>query len=132
MWEIGRFKLFLPRGNNTVHKFLHMSNTVCIQATCTVPTMHTICEGLHYCDAKDISLYYFPNAKLCAKHKKNTCEFHLYCWDHVCKVNEWCLLDCFHLKFRVSTQIMLHNYYITKCKKIFTIQNIYVNRNPAS
>ena len=31
----------------------------------------------------EISFYYFRDTKLCAKHKK-TCEFHLYCWDHVC------------------------------------------------
>ena len=30
-----------------------------------------------------------------------TCEFNLYYWDHVCKVNEWCLVDCFHRKLRV-------------------------------
>ena len=57
------------------------------------------------------------NTKLCAKHEKNTREFHLYCWDHVCKVNESCLVDCFHSEFRVSTQIMVRGYYIAKCKK---------------
>ena len=31
---------------------------------------------------------------------------HLYCWDHDCNVNEWSLVDCFHRKFMVSTQIM--------------------------
>ena len=30
---------------------------------------------------------------------KLTCEFYLYCWNHVCKVNEWCLVDRFHKKF---------------------------------
>ena len=56
---------------------------------------------------------------LCAKHEK-TCEFHSYCWDHVCQVNEWCLVECFHHKFRVSTQIMVHNYCITKYKMFST------------
>ena len=28
---------------------------------------------------------------------------HLYCLDHVCKVNEWCLVGCFHREFRIST-----------------------------
>ena len=32
---------------------------------------------------------------------------HLHCWDHVCKANEWCLEDCFHPEFRLSTQMML-------------------------
>ena len=27
------------------------------------------------------------------QNTKNTREFHLYCWDHVCKVNEWCLAE---------------------------------------
>ena len=65
---------------------------------------------------------YFHNTKFCAKHKyacillffftlkfstldspavRITCEFNLYYWDHVCKVNEWCLVDCFHHKLRV-------------------------------
>ena len=51
----------------------------------------------------------------CAKHKK-TCECHLYCWDHVCKVNEQCLVDYFHSKFRVSTPIKVCDYCIAKCK----------------
>ena len=73
-----------------------------------------------------------------------TCEFHLYCWDHVCKVNEWCLVDCFHCNFRVSIQIMVCYYCITKCKKFLAcgklsillqtvflvIQNICINLNP--
>ena len=36
----------------------------------------------HYHDSKETIFYYFRDTKLCAKHKK-TCEFHLYCWDHV-------------------------------------------------
>ena len=44
---------------------------------------------------------------------KNTCEFHLYCCHHVYKVNKW----CFHHEGRVSTQIMVCEYFITKCKK---------------
>ena len=57
--------------------------------------------------------------EICAKHKRNTCEFYLYGWDHVCKVNEWCLVDCFHCKLRVSTQIMVSDYCIAKQKKVF-------------
>ena len=30
-----------------------------------------------------------------------TCEFHLYYLYHVCKVNKWCLVDCFHHKLSV-------------------------------
>ena len=58
-----------------------------------------------YHDAKEILLYYSHNTK------------HLYCWDHVSKVNDLCLVDCFHREFRVSTQIMVHDYCIVKCKK---------------
>ena len=79
------------------------------------------------------------------QNTKNTREFHLYCWDHVCKVNEWSLVDCFHREFKVSTQIMVRDYCIAKCKRfsacdellmalraiLFAIQNIYVNSNPA-
>ena len=56
------------------------------------------------------------------------------------------LVDCFHREFKVSTQIMVHDYCIAKCKKsstcggllmalwtiFFTIQNIYVNSNPVA
>ena len=57
----------------------------------------------------------FTDTKLGAKHKK-TCEFHLCYWDHVCQVNEWCLVDCFHCEFKVSTQIIVCNYCTAKCK----------------
>ena len=36
--------------------------------------------------------------------KRHVCEFRLYHWDHVCNVNQLCLVDCFHCKFMVSTQ----------------------------
>ena len=61
------------------------------------------------------SLFTIFAIKNCAKHEK-TREFHLYCWDHVCEVNEWCLVDCFHCEFRVSTQMMVRDYCIAKCK----------------
>ena len=97
----------------------------------------------HYRDTKEISYYYFFNTKLCAKREK-TCETHLYCWDYVCKVNKWCLVDCFHREFRVSIQIMARDSCIAKCQIFsvcgrllmalqaifFFIQNIYVNLNP--
>ena len=50
------------------------------------------------------------------KTRQNTREFHLYCWDHICKVNEWFSVDGFNPDFRVSTQIMVCNHCITKCK----------------
>ena len=56
----------------------------------------------HYHNVKEISFYYFRDTKY-----EKTGEFHLYCWDHVCKVNELCLVDCFHREFRASTQIMV-------------------------
>ena len=69
-----------------------------------------------YRNAKEIPFYHFCNIKLCAKHEI-TYEFHLHCWDHVCKVNEWCLVDYFHRGFRVSTEIMVYDY-CTKCRTI--------------
>ena len=99
-------------------------------------------ESELYRDVKEISFYYFCDTKLCAKHGK-TREFDLSCWDHVCKVNEWCLVNCFHGEFRVSTQIMVRDHCIAKWKifslrrafndpsdHFFAIQNIYVNSNP--
>ena len=35
------------------------------------------------------------------------------------KANKWCLVDCFHHKFRVSTQILVHNYCIVNYEMIF-------------
>ena len=66
--------------------------------------------------------YYFCDTTLCAKFEsvslfcfftlrlftlesptaRLTHEFHKYCWDYVCRVNVWCLVGCFHHKFRVS------------------------------
>ena len=59
------------------------------------------------CQTNFILLFLRYNT-LC-KTRKNTREFHLHCWDDVCKVNEWCLVDCFHCEVRVSTQIMVHD-----------------------
>ena len=72
-------------------------------------------EGLKsYCNGEMQSLFLvampqIPNFTIfavifCAKHTKNTPEFQLHCWSHVCKVNEWCLVNCFHHKFRDATQ----------------------------
>ena len=83
----------------------------------------------HYRDAKETSFYYFRDTKICAKHEK-THEFHLYCWDHFCKVNY--LIHCFHREFRVSTEIMVRDYCMAKCKKnisrfkIFTLIRILI------
>ena len=57
-------------------------------------------------------------------HTQNIREFHLYCWDHVCKVNGWCLVDCFHCGFKVSIQIMVRDYCIAKCKKFSTCSRL--------
>ena len=42
----GRFKLFLHTEINTVHKFLCACNTFCTHITCTIVTVHVICESL--------------------------------------------------------------------------------------
>ena len=62
---------------------------------------------------REISFYYFRDTKLYTKHWK-TREFHLYCSKHVCKINEWYLVDYFHREFRVSTQMGDFNIDITK------------------
>ena len=50
LWETGRFKLFLYRGINTMHKFLCMCNAICMHVKCTViPFVHAISEGLYIC-----------------------------------------------------------------------------------
>ena len=54
------------------------------------------------------------------QNAKKPLEFQLFCWDHTCKDNDWCLVDCFHCEFRISTQIMVHDYSITKCKTFST------------
>ena len=58
----------------------------------------------------------FSRYKTLCKTRKNTREFYLCCWDHVCKVNEWCLVDCFHREFKVPSQIMVRDYFIAKYK----------------
>ena len=54
-------------------------------------------------------------------HDKN-----IQSWSPVCKVNEWCLVDCFHCKCRVSTQIMVFNDCITKYKMFSTCTRLLV------
>ena len=84
--------------------------------------------------------------KTLCKTWKNLHEFHLYYWDHVCKVNQWCLVDCFYHKFRVSTKKIVCDYCIAKCKKFstcwgylmalwvifFAIQYMCINSNPVN
>ena len=50
-----------------------------------------------------ILILLFSPYKTWCKTRKNTREFHLYCWDMFVR----CLVDCFHREFRVSTQIMV-------------------------
>ena len=86
---------------------------------------------LAYCNREMQSIFLLSLCQrnlilLCSQYKtlgktwKNTREFHLSCWDHVGTVNKWCLVDCFHCKLRVSTQIMVSDYCIVKCKKFST------------
>ena len=44
--NIGRFKLFLHGGINTMHKFLCTCNSVCMHVTYMIVTAHAICERL--------------------------------------------------------------------------------------
>ena len=68
--------------------------------------------------------------------------FH-YCIPRKCKANESCLVDSFHRKLRVSTQIFVCNHCIVQCKKLSLKQafngpldhfflwfKIFVNLNP--
>ena len=64
----------------------------------------------HYRDAKENLILLFSQYKTLCKTWKNTLEYHLYCWCLVCKVNWWCLIDCFHRQFRISTQIMVFDH----------------------
>ena len=82
-----------------------------------IKELSAICAPFfHYCDAKEISFYFFRDTKLCTKHKK-TPEFHLYCWNHVCKVNKLRTVDCFHREYRVFIPIIVRDLCIVKCKK---------------
>ena len=44
--QIGKFKLFLHRGIDTVHKFACACNAFCVHVTYTIVTVHAIYEGL--------------------------------------------------------------------------------------
>ena len=65
-------------------------------------------------------LTFFAIQNFVQNAKKKTPEFQLSCWNHTCKDNDWCLVDCFHCEFRISTQIMVHDYSIAKCKTFST------------
>ena len=83
----------------------------------------------------------FSRHKALWKTRKNTREFHFYCWDHVCNVYlpykhdskningihvccEWCLVDFFYREFRVSIKIMVRDFYIAKCKTFFACDGL--------
>ena len=70
---------------------------------------------------QNLILLFLQYKTLCKmQKKKKTPEFQLFCWNHTCKDNDWCLVDCFHCEFRISTQIMVHDYSIAKCKTFST------------
>ena len=104
-----------------------------LKRICRVQIKHitiTKCNPFfHYCDAKEISLLFLRYKTLC-KTWKTTHEFHLYCSDYVFMINKLSLVDCFHHKFRVSTQIMVHNYFITKCKKFSFFNRLLMDFEP--
>ena len=101
-----------------IHLCKHQFHEANIQQNCSTNQYHKVrikriaiakCDlFFHYGHAKEISLYYFCDIKLC-KTQKNTGEFNLYCWDHVCRVNEWCLVDCFHWEFTGFSQIIVRD-----------------------
>ena len=68
----------------------------------------------HYCNAKEISLYYIVVMQNFLQNMNLFVIAHLYWWDDVFKVNEWCLIDCFHCKCRVSTQVMVLHFPLKK------------------
>ena len=68
----------------------------------------------HYCNAKEISLYYIVVMQNVLQNMNLFVTAHLYWWDDVFKVNEWCLIDCFHCKCRVSTQVMVLHFPLKK------------------
>ena len=76
----------------------------------TAHTTKKIKLPLPYCNTKEINFSQFYYTcyllKTLLRTQTNLHEFHLYCCDHVCKVNEWSLVYCFHSQFSVSTQIM--------------------------
>ena len=88
----------------------------------------------------------FSRYKTLSKTQINTRVFHLYCWNHVCKVIYWSLVDCFRREYRVSTQIKVRDCCMAICKSFsvcgvllmalrpisFAIQNIHVNLNPVN
>ena len=86
-------------------------------------SMPKLCQ-IMWCQ-RNLILLFLQYKTLC-KTQKNTCEFRIYCWDHVCKANEWYLVDCFHHKFRVSTQVMVCDYCIMKCKKFSTCSRLLI------
>ena len=51
---------------------------------------------------------------------------HLYCWDHGYKVNEWCLNDCFHREFRLSTKISKIRFFSWKDRSHFAIATFLI------
>ena len=61
-------------------------------------------------------IFYFCDNKTLCQTQKNTHEFLLYCWNHVCNINEWFLVCCINCEFRVCTHKMVRDYCNKKCK----------------
>ena len=77
-----------------------------------------------YRDAKEISFYYFCNKNVVQIMKK-------YTWIPFILLGSClCLVECVHLEFRVSTQIMVCNYCIVKCKKFSTCGRLLMPFRP--
>ena len=78
----------------------------------------------------NVSVFFFFTLKLFTLDYpavRLTHGFNLYFRDHVCKGNEWCLVNCFFCKFRVFCIWWAFNGPLCQ---FFVIQNIYINLNP--
>ena len=62
----------------------------------------------HHENVKEILCNYFGDIKLGVKHKKTLMNSIYIVEIMFFKVIECCLVECFHCKFRISTQIIIH------------------------
>ena len=83
----------------------------------------------HHHNAKKISFCIFVMQNFLQNTEEKTIEFHLYCWDYFCKVNEWCLADCFYHEFKVNEWCLVdcfhHELLHCKMQKVLLLLQVF-------
>ena len=114
---------------HSLHKKFNMAFRIWIKCIATAK-----CDLFFHChDTKEITFYYFRDQNFVKTKKKqkqtNNKRKHvnfIYVVEIMFVRQMNGVVDCFHCKFRVFIQIMVRDYCIAKCKKLFACKGDFL------